>query len=103
MTPDWTILAEEGVREVADQAARTNAKCYPNTIELEDAQQEALIYLASNAAKMRAILADESKGLRFLHTVLVRGLADRVKTEDIHRSRHAGYDAIEDRADPRFS
>lgn len=87
-TTDWTVLEIDGVRDLATTAARKLSQQYASTIEFEDAEQEALLILASST-ETRTMLAS---GAGLLHRWLYQRLQDLVKVQANHRSKHISYE-----------
>lgn len=78
------------MRDVVGRAARKVSDQYEDTVEYDDAFQEACIALASKGVATRKLV--ESGDLGLVAFRLAQDLADRVKTEAGHRSRQVSLD-----------
>lgn len=89
---DWTILQEEGMEPVLQAVARKAGKVYGLTLEREDAEQEARIILAVNAAYARERVKEA--GFAGLNRWLWQQVSHIVRYEHKHRDETDSLDEM---------
>ncbi|MBQ0949275.1 MULTISPECIES: hypothetical protein [unclassified Streptomyces] len=90
---DWSILDEPEVESVARAVSRQMARDYPHALEVEDAYQEAVVFLASRPAVARRALSD---GPGMLNRWLVQRMRDKFLTDQKRRSEHKSWEVNQD-------
>ncbi|UFD97983.1 hypothetical protein PQC18_gp45 [Streptomyces phage Pablito] len=91
---DWSILDEEGVTGIAERAAKSMADQYSQTLEYEDAYQEALIFLATRPQRARQAL---TKGPGALNNWIRQRIRDKFLDEQVDRSDTVSWDENQER------
>lgn len=94
-TTDWTVFGNEGVYEVAENAAKAvaNHEQYREFVEYEDLLQDALIFVASMPDDVRECLDPESGlTLGVLKYRVEMDLIDGIKYDAKQRQRHQSFE-----------
>lgn len=78
---DWSVLDEPGVQDVLEVAVRTAANARAGYTTAEDLQQEAVIWLATNANQVREYLSSPTLGERALYRRLNSRLLNVVRDD----------------------
>jgi hypothetical protein len=86
---DWDFALEN--QDIAHTAALSVAQQYGNTIEYDDAFQEALLVLATSAQAAADALR---KGAGVLHRMLYQDVTDKIRAEAKHRAGQISHEAL---------
>lgn len=92
-TTDWSPLEVEGVREVANQAARRVARRYSEYVDLDDLTQDALARIVAKADLLECLEGEEPE-LGLLQYRLERDLVNMVTTQVKHAQQTISYDRL---------
>jgi hypothetical protein len=90
--PDWSVLEFEGVIETARKAAYKASEEVGGAYEVEDAEQDAMILLATRR-DLRECVLREDLGLGVLHHRLYLDLLDKGRVILGRAARNTSYEA----------
>jgi hypothetical protein len=92
LVPRWDLAMRDGVQSVIKQAVRAEHAARPNTTEIEDLTQDALIMVATTRNLIDAIEPEFQSGL--LHHRLKQDLRDANLTEAKNTGNRVSYERL---------
>jgi hypothetical protein len=84
---DWSFYENRAVRRAAGSAARTVADKFPDTADVSDLEQDALLFLAVRPEMVATYVGNGRPGMKALWRRIYRYLYERAEREAVRSNR----------------